>query len=577
MKKGKSMKKKVVIGVPEIRAAMEELKRYRRGREAFNRRVLDEENWYRLRVSPKAHRNAEGESFAPRSAWLFNSLLQKHADLMEHMPGATCLAREESDEQEAKALSRILPVILERGNFGEAYSDNMWFKLKHGVCAWGVFWNNALENGLGDIDVRRVDLLNLYWQPGVRDLQDSRSVYFVEEVDDQWLRARYPQYNGGGASEEFVSVTGGEQNGPEKALVVDWYYKKLLPNGTSVLHYCKFSGDTVLFSTENDPAFGMGWYEHGQYPFVLDVLYPIEGEALGFGVIAVARDPQTYIDRMDRNLLEYMDWATRVRYFCKKNIGMNEEEFGDLSRRVVEVEGDLGEDRLRQITVAGLDSLWLQLKGDKVTELKETTANRNVSQGSADGGVTAAAAIAALQEAGNKTMRDMISASFRAFVRTVRLVVECVRQFYSEARCFRILGPDGYTYLHYSNQNIREHVVSYLPDGTPLSRRPIFDIDVRAEKQDPYARLSYNETLKDLYRMGVFDPANAKAALVLLDGMDFPGVARIRAEVAANAAAGGERKGVTPKDVPSTTPQGTAEMARHLSAALAEKAAEDAH
>ena len=40
----------------------------------------------------------------------------------------------------------------------------------------------------------------------------------------------------------------------------------------------------------------------------------------------------------------------------------------------------------------------------KIDELKETSSNRDVSQGSSSGGVTAAAAIAALQEAGNKTV-----------------------------------------------------------------------------------------------------------------------------------------------------------------------------
>jgi hypothetical protein len=88
-----------------------------------------------------------------------------------------------------------------------------------------------------------------------------------------------------------------------------------------------------------------------------------------------------------------------------------------------------------------------------------------------------------------------------------------VRQFYSEERCFRILGEDGsYRYLNWSNATVAERVVGRLSDGTPVCRRPVFDIDVRAERKDPYTRLSHNETLKDLYKMGVFDPQNAAAA-----------------------------------------------------------------
>ena len=527
------MRRKNIIGKEELRAATEELLAWRRAREGFSARVREEEDWYRLRVTPRARRNSEGEVIAPTSAWLFNALMQKHADLMENIPLAVCLPREESDEEDARALSAILPVILDRSGFEGAYSDNMWYKLKHGICAWGVFWNTDLENGMGDVDVRRVDLEGLYWDQGVRNLQDSRAVYFVEEVDTAALRARFPRYDGKGF-EGLDSLFCAKRNGEDSVAVVDWYYKKRTPEGRTVLHYCKFAGDTVLFSTENEGGYPSGWYEHGQYPFVLDVLYPIEGTSLGFGIIAVGRDPQLYIDRMDRNLLEYMDWATRVRYFCKRSTGVNEEEFCDLSRRIVSVEGDPDEERLRQIEVTALDPLWLDLKKAKINELKETVANRDMLQGSTESGVTAAAAIAALQESGNKSMRDIISASYRAFVEVARLMVECVRQFYSELRCFRILGKNGGNrYLTWSNDRIRECVTGVSESGLPLTRRPVFDIDVRAERQNPYTRYSYNEMLKSLYSLGVFDPANAAAAQVLLDAMDFEGIESLRAQIAA--------------------------------------------
>lgn len=526
-----------IIDVPQIRGAMEQLTAFQRSRADFLARIGEEENFYRMRVAPKGRRNSEGESFAPTSAWLVNTILQKHADLMENIPTASLLPREPGDEQDAKALSAILPVILERSRFEQTYSDNMWQKLKHGTCAYGVFWNGELENGLGDIDVCRVDLRNLYWQPGVRDIQSSRAVYLVERMDAAALRARFPHYSGKGALSEFPGI-GGSGESEEQVIVVDWYYKKRLPDGRTVLHYCKFAGDTVLFASENEAGFENGWYDHGRYPFVLDVLYPIEEECVGFGIIALAKDPQLYIDRMDRNLLEYMDWATRVRFFCKKSTGVNEKEFADLSRRIVEVEGDPDEERLRQIRVDDLDSFWLDLKNAKIDELKETTTNRDILQGAADGGVVAASAIAALQEAGNKTVRDMVAASYRSFVQLVHLIIECVRQFYGESRCFRILGDNGaYSYLNWCNEGIAERVVGTMSDGTPLCRRPIFDIDVRAEKKDPYTRLSHNETMMELYKMGVFEPENAAAAGILLSTMDFSGIGRLREQVAAQGRA----------------------------------------
>lgn len=530
------MKKRTVnrIGVPEVRHAGELLAAYRRGRAEVEKRLQEEESWFRGRMAPRAHYNSEGESFAPTSAWLLNSVLQKHADMMDYIPTAVCLAREPGDEADAKALSEIIPVILERSGFSECYSRNMWTKLKHGFCLYGVFWNGELQNGMGDIDVRRVNPTQLYLEPGVRDIQDSRSVFFTEEAEKAAVLAKFPHCN----REQLEEIEGSDG----RVLVVDWYYKKRLPGGKTVLHYCKFSGDAVLFATENDPNFEKGWYEHGKYPFVVDVMYPMEDGCTGFGLIAMAKNPQTYIDRMDRNLMEYMDWATRVRYFCKKNTGVNEKDFADVTRRVVEVEGDLGEERLRQITVEPLDSLWMELKNAKVDELKETTFNRNVLQGGSEGGITAAAAIAALQEAGSKGVRDIVSSSYRAFVRLVYLVIECVRQFYDAERYFRVLGEDGYRYVSFSGARIREKSLGTSPAGLPLSRVPVFDIDVRAEKQDSYTRVSSNDNLKELYRLGVFDPEHREAAITLLECMDFPGVKKLVARLK-NGETGGAATG----------------------------------
>ena len=70
------MRRKNVIGKAEIRLATEELLAWRRAREGFAARLREEEDWYRLRVTPRARRNSEGEVIAPTSAWLFNALMQ---------------------------------------------------------------------------------------------------------------------------------------------------------------------------------------------------------------------------------------------------------------------------------------------------------------------------------------------------------------------------------------------------------------------------------------------------------------------------------------------------------------------
>ncbi|MBQ7380184.1 MAG: hypothetical protein IJW70_10975 [Clostridia bacterium] len=514
---------KLPITEQEIAKAARILRDYRAAKRPLDSRLQSDEIYWQGRYGSSAP--AEVRDLGC-SAWMFNSIANRHADMMDHLPVCTCLPREASDVKEARTLSQIIPVILDRCDFESVYSDNMWYKLKHGVSAYGVFWNNRLENGFGDIDVRRVDVQNLYWEPGVKNLQDSKHLFILAEQDTESLEQAYPVFFERGVRHtDPEGIFFGSEQG--KTLVVDWYYKKNV-NGRDVLHYCKFADGVVLYASENDPAYSeIGWYDHGMYPVVLDVMYPEEGTCYGFGMIAVAKQPQIYIDRLDANFMEYADWASKVRFWAKKSLGVNQEDFMDLEQRIVEVEGDIEEEKLQQIRIGSFDQGLLTLKKLKIDELKETTGNRDVSQGSLSGGITAATAIKALQEAGNKNARDVIAASNRAYIGVVQLIIELIRQFYTEARTFRVTKENGHEYLQYGNGGIREREV--LSDkGAVYMRKPVFDISVKARVANPLSREAANEFAMSLYEKGAFSSEQREQTLMMLEMMDFEGIGRVK-------------------------------------------------
>ena len=526
------------IGRDQIKAATELLRQYREGRASMEERIVDEAGWYDRRQTASSVENGESAT----SVWLFSSICNRHADAMDNYPTAVCLPREPSDAEDARMLSDILPVILEKSNFEQTYSENEWFKIKYGMAVYGVFWDNTLENGLGDIRLSKIHPLNLFWEPGITDIQDSRNVFVIALMEDEEIRRQYPhyrpepQYDGMGLTDyRMVSWPNQTEEG-NKTVVVDWYYKTTTPDGRTLLHYCKFAKGEVLFASENHEVFAeRGWYEHGQYPIELDVLYPMEGSPAGFGMIAVGRNPQTYIDRIDGNLMHYLDEATHVRYLAKKSAGINMDAFNDSTQKIVEVEGDIDEERFRQMTLNPLDRVYMDLRNMKVDELKETTGNRDISQGSTLHGVTAASAILALQEAGQKGSRDAIATSYRMYVRLMRQIIELIRQFYTEERCFRISGKgDGsrdYRFVSYSNKSLVDQVTGIDAQGRFTYRRPVFDIDVKASRMTPYEQEKQNEIMKELFTMGVFAPERAREAEIMLEGMQFSGIHQVRSMV----------------------------------------------
>lgn len=537
------------IGKKEIAKAIETLTEYKHGKANLETRVVEDELWWELRHweairKSRQSRDACGGSLVngpePTSAWLFNAITNKHADAMDNYPEPVVLPREQSDEASAKVLSSVLPVILEYNDYEQTYSDNWWEKLKHGTAAYGVFWNSSKENGLGDIDIREIDLLKLFWEPGITDIQKSRNLFIVDLVDEDLLEQQYPEHKGhlGGSVVDVKQyIYDDTVDVSRKSVVVDWYYKTRSASGRNILHYAKFVGDTLLFASENEEAYQeRGWYDHGLYPVVLDVLFPEKGTPVGFGYVAICKDPQLYIDKLSANILENSMMGTKKRFFASNNTGINEEEFLDWRKPIVHVEGDLDDRRLKEIEVRPLDGIYANILQMKVEEMKDTASNRDVNSGSAASGVTAAAAIAALQEAGNKTSRDMIATSYRANTAISSMCIELIRQFYDETRSFRITGemPGSYQFVDMNNASIQDQELppSYPgqelePNYSPLFRRPVFDIKIKSQKKNPFSRMEQNERAKELYGMGFFNPERAQEALGALEMMEFEGKEKV--------------------------------------------------
>ena len=530
------------IGKEEIAKAAELLSRYKDGKKMLESRVVEDELWWELRHWEVMRRSREGKAQLPQpqpsSAWLFNAITNKHADAMDNYPEPVVLPRERSDEESAKTLSSVLPVVLEYNDYEHTYSQAWWEKLKHGTAAYGVFWNSRKENGLGDIDIRGIDLLKLFWEPGITDIQDSRNLFLVELVDEELLEQRYPQHKGhlGGSVidvkqyiyDDTVDVSG-------KSLVVDWYYKVRSASGKTILHYAKFVGDTLLFASENEEAYReRGWYDHGEYPVVMDVLFPEKGTPAGFGYVAICKDPQLYIDKMSANVLENAMMSTKKRFFLSTSTAVNREQFLDWNEPLVDVEGELDDRRLQEIVTQPLSGVYLDVMNMKIEEMKDTASNRDVNSGGTGSGVTAAAAIAALQEAGNKASRDMISASYRAHVKVSTMCIELMRQFYDEERAFRVTGsvPGSYTFVGMSNARLKDvSMAGAYPGQEVIYRRPIFDVKIKAQKKNPFSRAEQNERAKELYGLGFFNPERAQEALGALEMMEFEGIDKVREQV----------------------------------------------
>ena len=512
-----------IIGRQQVLEATQTLQKYKQGKANLESRVIANEQWWKLQNDEDARQRLRpGDVQETKSAWLWNVISAHHATSMDNYPAPNILPHEESDQQEAATLSSIVPVVLAQNNFEDTYSDVEWRRAIAGTGFYKVMWDAKKLNGLGDISVVQTDILNLFWEPGIVDLQASHNIFHVELMANEDIEEQFPQARGKLSTptvtvseyvwDDTIDTTG-------KSAVVDWYYKRSA-NGKTVLHYCRYVNDVVLYSSENE-GLESGYYEHGKYPFVAAALYPIEGTLAGYGYIDIGKGTQTEIDMINNAVVQNTMYNATPRYFVRQDGQVNEDEYREWKKHFIHVGGNLGADAIRPVDTNDVNGNYIEFLNMKIQELKEVSGNRDVSNGSTSGGATAASAIAALQEAGAKLDRDVNKGSYRAFREVVYMVIELIRQFYDQPRQFRITGENGeMEFATYSNANIRPQQQLILGQDYGY-RTPEFDIEVTAQKSSPYQKQTQNELMIQFYQLGFFNPELADQALAALKGMDF--------------------------------------------------------
>lgn len=518
-----------VVTKEMLMKAQTDLMMYRSGKASVERRVIAAQQWWKLRNAEMQaiERGIKGpQEIQSATLWLWSAIVAAHADLMNNYPEPLFLPREQSDEEEAQKLTKVVPVILKNNKFKRTYSKLLWQFATEGTLVSGTFWDKTLENGLGDVSIKKVNILNLFWEPGINELEESKQIFYTYLMDNDELLAEYPQLEGKVGQNAYTNAEYQYDDNTmkdNKSMVVDWYYKKRV-NGKTVVHLCTYCNDEILYSTENS-GLTEGLYDDGKYPFDMLAMFPIEGSPAGYGMIDIGKDCQMDIDAMNRAMVLNGIISALPRKFVKNDGNVNEQEYADLTKMLVHVTGSIDENAIRNIETPQMPAHVMNVYDHKIDELKTATGNTDVNNGSVPAGVTAASAIAALQEENGKGRKDITQNLYDWYETGVcEKTVSRVRVGYTIKRTFRITGEGGKpnSYVQFDNSGLRPQP---MQEGMGLGgdRLPVFDIEIKVQRENAYTRLSNNELVLQMNDKGFFLPQNANTALMALGLMDFDG------------------------------------------------------
>lgn len=502
-----------------ISKALSALDTYRAEKEPIVERVKNNISIYKQEYAQMY--NKEKNMTIPKTGFILSAVENKQADFTDNFPTPNLLAREPSDEDTARTLSKIIPTVLDIADFKKVYKKHARQKIKKGTGIYGVFYNPSAK----EIEINEIDFMDVYVDMNVTDIQDSQFLFIVQYINNNILQRLYPEaaelFTQDSVAEGYTGAYQSKQH-RDKSEIIDCYYKK--PSGS--LHLMKFCRGQVIEATEDMAGYEKGLYEHGKYPVIFDPMYPDDDAPFGFGTIDIVKNPQSYVDKLDGVILKNCFLSGTPKKMIKKQSGINIADFADMEKEIIEVQ-NLDENTYRNIEASPLPTQIINHRNNKITELKEIAGNRDFQQGGTSNGVTSGSAITALQEAGDKLSRAQIDDTYDAYKELVIMTIDLIREFYDEEKIYRItndLGKSEFTTFSgkalYQTSPVRDALG--FETGTRL-RKVEFDVNVVPQRQNVYKRETNNQTVTQLWNMGFFNLQNTDTAIMALKAMNFDG------------------------------------------------------
>ena len=445
------------------------------------------------------------------------------ADQMDNMPEALMLPETRQLQAVAEDLTDVVRFVLHQNNYETLHRRRVEDCFCTGTAVTQIAWDGDMDGGQGNVALIRWPIEAFLWDPAAESLQDARAVFKVSWHPMSWYRQHYPeQYSLIGSEDGVYSGLGlaDAQNGPRAAdegrarLLEYWYRLYDADKRRYTINVAYLAGGTLLSDCRDV-------YRHGRYPFVLDVYTPIEGLPVGDGMIQELAPMMRYVNRYASYIDMNLRMASKGRLLVDRAAGLDKEALMDWETDVVE--GD-------RIDASALQWLQTQPFGGMATQqmlqlqndIKQDSGQNQFTRGETVGGVTAASAISALQEAGGKMTRLRTGVLNQGFKAMVEQVMWLISQFYLPQRVLYITGrQDG---MRREVNASPDRLFGKHPSGAAALPPPPYTVQVQVQRRNPLRQQAQNELFLQAYSMSVsagqYFPLSVLFELLQVDGKE---------------------------------------------------------
>ncbi len=439
---------------------------------------------------------------APPSNALNSCIDNVIADQIDNMPEALMLPEREDTANSADEMSDVVSFVLYQAGWPDEYQTILEDSAVTGTGIAQVFWDDDADDGNGMVSVQAWHPEDFYPDPTQENIQNGRACFKVTHTSVAWVEEHYPHARGyvhGDHADDAQEVQAQNiADGDEKVTLIEFWYRRYdAKTRRNRVHMAQTAGGALLYSTElafggaKEGDYPDGVYAHGQYPFVLYKYRAVWRKPFGTGMVHDYKDTQTAIDR----LIKYIDDNAREssvqRHFIRKGSGVNPDDVADMRKTIIEWEGNDVRQAMQTVQANPINNQVYTTLNYLVDSMKQDCGQNQFSRGEGGLGVTAAAAIQALQEAGGKTTRWHTERYKNAFRKMVEQILWVLSDYLDAERKIRIVG--GWD----SSGNMKDRIVELIApsrEGGKLPK-PAYTVRVQVQKNNPLQIQADNEFL----------------------------------------------------------------------------------
>ena len=443
---------------------------------------------------------SERSRTSPPSMTLNSCIDNVIADQIDNMPEAVLVAEREETSQGAEEMSDVIGFVLYQAGWPGKYHKLMEDAAVTGTGVAQTFWDETMMDGEGMVNVIAWHPEDFYPDPMYENIQDGRGVFKATLTTVGWINEHYPDAKGYVHPDDLRSDSAVMDNieapdGDAKVTLLEFWYKRYDAKKRRYrVHMAQMAGRALLYSTElgigcDEDEYAEGVYAHGQYPFLMFKYRDVWRKPFGTGLVHDYRDAQNMIDRCIKYIDDNARESSVQRHFIRRGSGVNTEDLTDYNKTVIEWDGSDIREVLQTVQAQPLNSQVYQMMQYMADAMKQDSGQNQFARGEGGLGVTAAAGISALQEAGSKITRWHTEQFKDAFREMVEQILWILSEYMDGKRVLRIVG--GWE----SGMGMKDTQITVKAPNAEgdVLKKPAYSVRVQVQRSNPGYMDRFNE------------------------------------------------------------------------------------